>query len=344
MTPYIESFLKAVTIFFAAFAAAMLLARPLISLSWRLNIIDVPGSSAHKKHKRPTPRTGGIILAAVLAILWIFFGRSFSTQVNGVLGAAIIVFIFGVVDDIKGMNARGKLAGQIAATALLIYFGVKVSILKMPGTTVDDFLNILITLVWVVGISNAMNLVDSADGLAISLTLITSSFFLAGAIIAGQEQLVYQAVALLGVGIVLLYFNLPPANLFLGDSGTQTIGFLLASFAILYNPATQPQASSWFVPITFLAVPIFDVCLVFFSRIRRGKPFYKSDTNHTYHRLIRRGLPASRAVWLMDMAAGVIGLIGLFALYQSPTLANSIFAGLLILGLAVFTVLDAGTL
>ncbi len=279
-------------------------------------------------------------MAVVLAILWLIFHSHFSAQVSGVLGAAIIVFVFGLVDDIKGMNAKGKLTGQLAATALLIYFGVKVSILKIPDTSVDEYLNILITLFWVVGISNAMNLVDSADGLAISLTLITASFFLAGAIVAGQEQLVYQAIAILGIGIVLVYFNLPPAKLFLGDSGTQTIGFLLASFAILYNPVSQPQASSWFVPITFLAVPIFDVCLVFFSRLRRGIPFYKSDTNHTYHRLIKRGLPASRAVWLMDMAAAVTGLVGLFALYQAPAIANTIFVGLLIAGLFSFIALD----
>lgn len=344
MTNQVEIFLRAVSIFFAAVTATALLARPLISLSWRMKIIDVPGSSAHKKHLRPTPRTGGVILAAVLAILWLLFNSHFSPQVTGVLASAIIVFIFGLVDDIKGMGAKGKLTGQIAATALLIYFGVKVSILKIPNTPIDDYLNILITLLWVVGISNAMNLVDSADGLAISLSLITASFFLVGAIIAGQEQLIYQAIALLGVGIVLLYFNLPPARLFLGDSGTQTIGFLLASFAILYTPVSQPQASSWFVPIAFLAVPIFDVCLVFFSRIRRGKPFYKSDTNHTYHRLIRRGLPASRSVWLMDMAATLTGLAGLFALYQSPGLANVIFGGLLLAGLIVFLVLDKETL
>lgn len=340
MTQQVDIFLRAALIFFAAITAAALLARPLIDLSWRINIIDVPGSSAHKKHKQPTPRTGGIILAVVMAILWLIFHGSFSAQVSGVLGAAIVVFVFGLVDDIKGMGAKGKLTGQIIATALLIYFGVKVSILKIPETTVDDYLNLLITLFWVVGISNAMNLVDSADGLAISLTLITASFFLAGAIIAGQEQLIYQAITILGIGVVLVYFNLPPAKLFLGDSGTQTIGFLLASFAILYNPASQLQASSWFVPITFLAVPIFDVCLVFFSRLRRGIPFYKSDTNHTYHRLIKRGLPASRAVWLMDMGAAVTGLVGLFALYQSPIVANAIFVGILFVGLLTFIALD----
>ncbi|MEX2143892.1 MAG: MraY family glycosyltransferase [Anaerolineales bacterium] len=340
MSTTIALLLFSLTIFFTAVVVTSLIAQPFIRLARRLKIMDIPGSSAHKKHKNPTPKAGGLILVTALAIAWIAFGWAYSQEVLGILISALIIFVFGLIDDIKGMNVFGKFAGQLLAVAVMISFGVRVSAFSLAGTEVDEILNLVITIVWVVGITNAVNLVDSADSLAISLTLVTAFFLLLGAIIAGQEQLAFQATALLGICLVLIYFNLAPARLFLGDSGTQTIGFLLASLSILYNPVIQPQASSWFVPITFLAVPIFDVCLVFFSRLRRGIPFYQSDTNHTYHRLVARGLPPSRAVWLMDLAGATAGMIGLFALYQDPVLANAIFVGLLLLGLAAFFVLE----
>ena len=137
-----------------------------------------------------------------------------------------------------------------------------------------------------------------------SQSLVAVAFLLAGSIITGQKQLIYQSITLLGTGAVLLHFNLSPARIFLGDSGAQTLGFLLASFTILYNPVVQPQASSWFVPETFLIVPIFDICLVFLSRIRRGIPFYRADLNHTYHRLVAKDFYPLRAISLMGLFAG----------------------------------------
>ena len=340
MSPSIGNLLFSLSMFFTAVIVTALVAKPFINLAHRLKIIDVPGSSAHKKHKTPTPKAGGMILVTALFFVWIVFGWAYSQEVQGILMSALIVFVFGLVDDIRGMNVFGKFAGQLLAVVVMIYFGVRVSAFSLAGTEIDEIFNLAVTVFWVVGITNAINLVDSADSLAISLTLVTLIFLLLGSIIAGQEQLSFQATALLGICLVLIFLNLAPARLFLGDSGTQTIGFLLASLSILYNPVVQPQASSWFVPITFLAVPIFDVCLVFFSRLRRGIPFYQSDTNHTYHRLVARGFSPSRAVWLMDLAGATVGMLGLFALYQDPLFANAIFAGLLILGLFAFFVLE----
>jgi UDP-GlcNAc:undecaprenyl-phosphate GlcNAc-1-phosphate transferase len=332
----IAAFLVSVKLFISAAAVAWILAEVLLRVSHRFPILDVPGSEPHKQHARHTPKVGGIILVITLAIMALLFGETYSKEVTAILISGSVVFVFGLLDDIKRVSAGVKFIGQLIAVILLLSFGIRVGVVQFLGAEMNFLLNFAITIIWVIGITNAINLIDSADSLAISQSLVAVTFLLVGSIIAGQEQLVNLSIIVLGLGTVLLYFNLPPARIFLGDAGAQTLGFLLASFTILYNPVVQPQASSWFVPITFLIVPIFDVCLVFFSRIRHGIPFYRADLNHTYHRLIARGLSPVRAISLMGLSAGFSGLIGLLALYQQPIVANLIFASLMLIGLIIF--------
>jgi UDP-GlcNAc:undecaprenyl-phosphate GlcNAc-1-phosphate transferase len=295
----IAGFLVSVKLFFSAAAIAWILAEVLLRVSHRFPILDVPGSEPHKKHARHTPKVGGIILVMTLAVMALLFGETYSKEVNAILVSGSVVFVFGLLDDIKKVSPGVKFIGQLIAVILLLLFGIRVGAIQFLGAEMNFLLNLAITIIWVIGITNAINLIDSADSLAISQSLVAVAFLLVGSIIAGQEQLIYQSITMLGVGAVLLYFNLSPARIFLGDSGAQTLSFLLASFTILYNPVVQPQASSWFVPITFLIVPIFDVCLVFLSRINRGIHFYRADLNHTYHRLVAKGLSPLRAISLM---------------------------------------------
>jgi UDP-GlcNAc:undecaprenyl-phosphate GlcNAc-1-phosphate transferase len=164
------------------------------------------------------------------------------------------------------------------------------------------------------------------------LSAITSLLLIFASLISMQDDLVFLAASLLGITVGLLFYNLPPARLFMGDSGVQSLGFFLGAISILYNPVVQPQEASWFVPITLLAVPIFDVGLVIFSRLKDRTPLFTADLKHTYHRLTANGLSHLKALWSMDMAALFSGSIGLYALYQEPLTANLIFLGLLIVG------------
>jgi UDP-GlcNAc:undecaprenyl-phosphate GlcNAc-1-phosphate transferase len=127
--------------------------------------------------------------------------------------------------------------------------------------------------------------------------------------------------------------------MFAGDSGVQAMGFFLGAISILYNPVIQPQASSWFVPITLVAIPLFDVGLVVFSRVKHRRPIYKADLNHTYHRVLAKTGSHQRTIWLMDMGALFVGAVGLYALYQNPLISNSIFVGLLLTGVVLILVL-----
>ncbi|QYK50463.1 MAG: undecaprenyl/decaprenyl-phosphate alpha-N-acetylglucosaminyl 1-phosphate transferase [Anaerolineales bacterium] len=303
-----------------------------IKVATHFGIIDMPGRAAHKQHERPTPLAGGMVVASCLLILYLIFGRHYSFEIQGILASVGIIFVFGLVDDIRGLNAQWKFSGQIIASIVLIASGTKIAFISFFGPSVDPWLNILLTVLWLVGVCNAFNLVDSADALSLSLGGVASGLLIFASMAAHQEELTFQAGALLGVILGLMAFNLQPARLFMGDSGSQSMGFFLAALAIHYLPEGRPQASSWFVPITLVAVPIFDVCLVFISRLRQHKPFYESDLKHTYHRLRALGFSHLLAVWVMDLAALLVGGLGVIALFQPPQVANLVFAVIVLTG------------
>jgi UDP-GlcNAc:undecaprenyl-phosphate/decaprenyl-phosphate GlcNAc-1-phosphate transferase len=191
-----------------------------------------------------------------------------------------------------------------------------------------------------VGVTNAFNLIDSMDGIVAGLSTLASAFFIFVTTASGQPELTLWAAVLTGISLALYFWNMPPARYFLGDSGAQTLGFLLAVLALLYNPVNKDQASSWFAPILILGVPIFDTSLVVFSRLRRHLPPFEGNRDHTYHRLIQCGINSSRAVSLLHIIALALDSLALFALSQHPILANSIFAICLITGASLIYIFD----
>ena len=157
---------------------------------------------------------------------------------------------------------------------------------------------------------------------------------------AGQTSLSLLSAIILGGAIGMLYFNALPAGTFLGDSGAQFLGFVLAALAIAYTPPGLPQPSSWFVPILLLSVPIFDTSLVIISRLRQKKAVYQAGLDHTYHRLVNLGLPSSRAVLTMHLSAIIGGCLAFMALPLPPLWANIIFASTLMVGLFLLVWLE----
>jgi UDP-GlcNAc:undecaprenyl-phosphate GlcNAc-1-phosphate transferase len=311
---------------------SMLLAAPLsIKVAQRLNLIDVPYSAPHKIHQFPIPKAGGIALAVVVLLLSLLSGRFANHTVRGILLASLVVFLFGLWDDARGLNAGWKLLGQVLATIVLVWQGISIQMLsQQPGGLV---LNLGLTFFWVVGITNAFNLVDSMDGLAIGLAAIASAFFMLVTVDARQLPLAYLSAILLGSCIGMSYFNAVPARSFLGDSGAQFLGFVLAALAIAYTPRGLPQPSSWFVPILLLIVPIFDTTFVVVSRMGRGAAFYKAGQDHTYHRLVELGFSSTHAVMTMHVAALLAGCLAFMALPLPPLWANLVFASVLLVGL-----------
>ncbi|OGO15694.1 MAG: hypothetical protein A2Z14_06570 [Chloroflexi bacterium RBG_16_48_8] len=300
----------------------------------KLKLIDFPGTSGHKRHNSPTPMAGGlVILFSILTISLWFQWRSL-TAVLGILGGAIIVFLFGLLDDAIGFGAPQKLIGQLLATAILVLSGIQVRLFN------NEALNIALTIFWVIGIINAFNFVDSMDGLALGLGGIASAFFMLVTIESGQPNLTIPSAGLLGGCIGTYFYNIGPAKTFLGDSGAQQLGFLLAAIGIAYTPSGLPILSSWFVPIMVLGVPIFDTTLVTFSRIRRRTPIYQAAWDHTYHRLCALGLEPARAVFAMHLIAIVLGFASFIALKAKPIVGNIIFGSSVLLGITIIALFE----
>lgn len=294
----------------------------------RLGLIDVPGSAPHKTHLVATPLAGGPVLAFSVLAAYLVLSPPIDRQVLGILLAGALTLGWGIIDDLLGMPPAVKLLGQLLAAVLLIQYGVQVRI------TQTQVVDIAFTVLWVVGLINAFNFVDSMDGLAVGLGSVATGFFMLVTVDAGQPELAALSAALLGSAIGLFFFNASPARLFLGDSGAQLLGFGLAAIGIAYVPAGAglPQGVSWFVPILVLGVPIFDSTLVVVSRLRRRSPIYAAQHDHTYHRLVSLGMHPSRSVLAMHVAAVVLGLLAFVALDLTVLQANLLFGASLIVG------------
>lgn len=307
-------------------------------LAQSLNLMDIPGSAFHKTHIRPTPLAGGILMVVTLAGMALMFRSWVSREVLVTLYGAGIIFLFGLWDDRKGLSAVPKLIGQVIASAVLISFGVQVyfmNVFSNAGYISPQFaqaLNILITLFWLVGLTNAVNMIDSMDGIVAGLGVIAFACFFGATTLSRQPFLAFWCAVLVGISAALYFWNRMAGRFFLGDSGAQTLGFLLASFGMMYNPLDRNPESSWIVPIMVLGLPIFDTTLVVLSRIRRKQMVGSGRRDHTYHRLIALGLSPKRAVLAVHAAAFIISLIAFLTLYLPPLFALIFFFSAILCG------------
>jgi UDP-GlcNAc:undecaprenyl-phosphate GlcNAc-1-phosphate transferase len=205
---------------------------------------------------------------------------------------------------------------------------------------IAKWLDIALTLFWLIGVTNAMNMIDSMDGIAIGVSGIAFLFFVLVTSLSGQTNLTEISTILLGVSAGIYFYNVTPARLFLGDSGSQTLGFIVAAIAMEYAPVGLAPTSSWFVPILLVGMPIFDTSLVVYSRIRRGLPVYRANLDHTYHRLVALGLDERRAVLTIHMTAILLSLVAFATFYLSPAVANLIFGMILLTGIVIILLFD----
>lgn len=323
-----------------------LLAWGSINLANRIGLVDLPNSAPHKKHRSPTPIAGGIALYGSLLLTAFWSGIYRDSSVMGIYLASLPVFIFGLWDDFKEISPLLKLLGQSIAVVILISFGVSIKVFESPDFLfsfpgdINVYLDWLLTFLWIIGITNAFNFVDSMDGLAVGLAGMATTFFILVTLDAGQLLLSQQSALLLGACIGLFIFNSPPAKLFLGDSGAQTLGIFLGAIAIAYRPEDAFQSSSWVVPIMLLGVPLFDMVLVVISRLRRRKPVYSAARDHTYHRLVALGWTSGKAVLGMQIVSLLLGCLAFVVLTRPPLIANGIFIVIVILAVIALVYLD----
>jgi len=274
--------------------------------------VDQPDPS-RKVHTVPTPRLGGVaIFLSTLVVTLLLQGYANMDQLTGILVGASLVSFLGFWDDRFTLGAGIKLAGQFVAVVLLIATGVTIGVFPYP------ILNWAVTLVWVVGITNAFNLLDNMDGLSGGIAAIAAANFAVMCTFTGQYLVGALAVAILAACIGFLIYNWTPATIFMGDSGSLFLGFTMACIAIKLRFPDNLPSVTWLIPILVLGVPIFDTTLVTISRLRRGlNPLTTPGTDHSSHRLTYAGLNRREAVLVLYVLSFVLGLVALFVTQAS---------------------------
>jgi len=308
-------------------ASALMLAiggTPVMRLvALRFGVIDRP--AARKIHANPVPLLGGAaIYVAFIIVLLLFGDRRYIHEVVGIFLGATLVSLMGVVDDRWGLGSYVKLAGQLLAACILIYSGVQVRVW-------GGWLDIAVTIGWVVGITNAMNLLDNMDGLSGGIAMIAAAFFTLLAALSNQYLVGALAAALAGACAGFLVYNWNPAHIFMGDTGSLFLGFLLAAVGIKLRFPSNSDTITWMIPLLVLAVPIFDTTLVFISRLRRGKnPLTTPGKDHISHRLAQLTGSRREAVLLCYLIAGAVGLSSIF-ITRATLIEATIVGGALLL-------------
>lgn len=313
----------------------------LVRLGRNIGALDSAGSLGHKKELRAIPNIGGIaiylgialpMLIGVLALLipnhqWLIEkipqlephldrllrGEDGQTASLATAGALILcitaLHIVGLIDDRRPLGPVPKLMVQVgAAAALVLWFDVR--LLTLLGTVPS----VIITILWIVGVTNAINFLDNMDGLAGGVTAIAALLFMIAALVNAQWFIAATLALMIGSTCGFLVFNFPPAKIFMGDGGSLVLGFLLGVLTArttYYHPNLGGGWYAVFMPIVVLAVPLYDFVTVTFIRIRQGRSPFVGDQQHFSHRLVQRGLSKRAAViiiWCMTAVTGIGGI------------------------------------
>jgi UDP-GlcNAc:undecaprenyl-phosphate/decaprenyl-phosphate GlcNAc-1-phosphate transferase len=302
----------------------------------RTGVVAVP--RARDVHVKPVPLLGGAAIYAAFVIAILLLGdQAYVRELVGILLGATLISLFGLADDRWGLGAPIKMAGQALAGVVLILGGTQVQLFEY------SWLNWAITLVWVVGITNALNFLDNMDGLSGGIATIASAFFLLLAAMNEPRQVLVgaMAAALIGACIGFLRYNLNPATIFMGDTGALFLGFILAALAIKLRFPANVTVVTWMAPLCVLAVPIFDTSLVVVARLRRRvNPFTTAGKDHLSHRFVALGMTKREAVLTCYLLGGAAGMVGVYITQATPSEAYVVAGVLLVFGLWFLTWLE----
>ena len=307
-------------------------------------VLDVP--AARKVHKVPTPLLGGAAVYAAFAAT-VLFNFSFSLQLKGVAVGATMMVVVGVLDDVHDLSARLKLLGQVLATVVTMAYGVTLNVVPhgVPGAAA---INVVLTLLWFLTVTNALQFLDGMDGLAAGLGAVAALFFSLAALQTGQRYLMFLAAPLVGACLGFLPYNFRPgrsASIFLGDAGASFIGFTLAGLAVMGEWAEDDPVVALLTPMLILAVPLFDITYVGIVRVVTGKVHSVAEwlaytgKDHMHHRFEALGLKHPESVLVIVALAATLGLSALLLKFATPPEAMLILvqAGCL---LAIIAVLE----
>ncbi|MCM8536020.1 MAG: undecaprenyl/decaprenyl-phosphate alpha-N-acetylglucosaminyl 1-phosphate transferase [Lentisphaeraceae bacterium] len=338
------------TIYFAIFLLAMVLSTiytPICrALAWKWNFLDKPLAEGHKKHTNATPVLGGLAMVmswvtviAIGLLIMKFFPESIPEKLKtvykglkdvmprviNIVGGAIAISILGLIDDKKPMSAKLKLSLQIIVMAVVAHYGVQVTLFSS-----SPFLRWLMTFAWLMVILNAINFYDNMDGLLSGVAGICAFIFMIAAGTMGQYLVATLAGLTSGVAWGFYFFNKSPASIFMGDSGSHFLGYMLGVIGAMVTYHTGGNDLSipypFLIPFLVLALPLFDLGAVVVIRLKNRKPIYIGDHNHISHRFVKMGFSRKHSVRLIHLLCLIIGLCGIAILHSNLIVALLLLA------------------
>jgi len=315
--------------FLLAFIVSFMATPYTIKIAHKIGAVDVP-KDERRMHKKAMPKFGGpaVILGFLVSVVYLLIVMSMENTINlfgtekygmkllGMFLGIVVISITCVVDDIKTIKPSTKLAGQILAAIVAVAFGIRIGDINLPFFNTAQFgeiFSICLTIVWIIGVTNAINLIDGLDGLASGISVISAISLLVIFVLNDSPLIsIILITALAGSLVGFLPFNFTPAKTFIGDTGSNFLGFSLSIISILGIAKTYTIAVI-VLPIIVLALPIFDTLLAIIRRLIKGKSIkaiFKADKGHLHHKIVRRGFSQRQAVLILY---GISAIFGIFA-------------------------------
>ncbi|MGI5970711.1 MAG: glycosyltransferase family 4 protein [Oscillospiraceae bacterium] len=331
----------------AVAAAVSFIATPVVrTFARKVGAIDVP-KDERRMHKVPIPRLGGLAIFFGFLLSVLLFA-DINRQIQGILLGSAVIVILGVFDDMRPLPAWFKFIIQICAALIAAYYGVQIERLSNPNIfsgqlsiTLGSW-GIPITVLWIVAITNSVNLIDGLDGLAVGVSTICSLAMLVIAFMVSVSNVAIIMAAVAGACIGFLPYNLNPARIFMGDTGATFLGFILATVSIV-GLFKFYAVVSFFVPFLILGLPIFDTSFAFIRRILHGQNPMHADRSHVHHKLIDLGLNQKQAVAILYVLTAILGLCAvLLASDSSIKVLLLIFAVLIVCVIGVAVIFKNG--
>jgi len=337
-------------VYFGSAFLVLFITPVVVRLARAMRLVDLPG--VRKVHASAIPRIGGVAIVVGMLSLTIpvlaldnVIGQAFrtvQTQIIVLLAAAVFMFTVGFLDDVRDLRARTKLLAQIIAAAVICGFAARIdSITITEGLTVDfGWLAWPITIFWIIGMTNAVNLIDGLDGLAAGISAVACGTIAVLALYAGEQVMAVLMLALLGSLTGFLFFNFNPAKIFMGDCGTMFIGFMLgASSVVCYSKWATLVGLA--LPFLALGLPIFDTFFSILRRVLERRSIFASDRGHVHHRLLEMGLGHRYVVIIMYLVTLLAAGLGMLMMITRDAGAIAVFACVVLLLLVVFRIIGA---
>ena len=308
-----------------AFAVTPLVKR----LAQRVGAMDVP-TDGRRMHHRPIPRMGGLaIFTAFLVSTLLFAFPEIDREVRGILLGALIIVILGVLDDIFTLHAGLKFVVQIVAAVVTVLHGCRIE--HFMGLQLATWLSYPVSVIWIVAITNAVNFIDGLDGLAAGVCAISAGAMLVVALLVADFMSAVMLAAIVGACAGFIPYNFNPAKIFMGDTGSTFLGFMLSTISI-YGLFKMYAIISFAVPFLVLGLPIFDICFAVVRRVSKGQSPMHADRGHVHHRLIDMGFNQKQAVAIAYMLSAILGMAAVVLTNDGETQALIFLAAVVVVG------------